>query len=374
MPHTDLRRPVIFGHEPEQVASSECASMRSVLDTIRTVAPTRATVLLTGETGVGKSLIARLIHHWSKRRDKRFVAVHCGAIPDTLVESELFGHEKGSFTGAHRRQSGQFELADGGTLFLDEVGTITLSAQVKLLDVLQGRSFHRVGGEEEIEVDVRVVSASNGDLELMQKEGRFRTDLFYRLNVFPVKVPPLRERKEDLPKLMEQLVDRLNDLYAKGIEGLDPTVERAFLSYAWPGNIRELENVLERAYILESAKRISPRNIPAAILDSAEPHVFVPVGSKRTLAAVRADAVATAERRYLEEILATHQGRVDASARAAGVTTRQLRKLLAKHEIRKADFKPAASAPESRATAVGETARPRVEQAVRPAQVPNCSE
>ena len=342
MPHRDVRGPGMLGHEPHAWAGAESEAMKVVLEKARTVAPTRANVLLTGETGVGKSILARWIHIWSNRADRPFVAVHCGAIPDTLLESELFGHEKGAFTGAHRRKHGKFELADGGTLFLDEIGTITPSVQVKLLDVLQERRFHRIGGEEDVEVDIRIVAATNGDLGRLQGEGRFRADLYHRLNVFPIEVPPLRERKEDLPALAADLLQRLNAMYSKDFEGLEPAVERAFLAYDWPGNVRELENVLERAHILESTARISARHIPLEILNAAEKHVAAPlaVGGTRTLAAARSEAIAAAEHRYLVELLAANQGRIDASARIAGITTRQLRKLLAKYGIEKTDFKP----------------------------------
>ena len=341
MPHRWIRGPAIIGHEPDIWTVPDCLVMRAVLDKARTVAPTRATVILTGETGVGKGVLARLIHHWSKRREKPFVAVHCGAVPETLLESELFGHEKGSFTGAHRRKQGKFELADGGTLFLDEVGTITPAAQIKLLDVLQERRFHRVGGEEEIEVDVRIVAATNRDLEQAQRDGTFRADLYYRLHTFPIEIPPLRERREDIPILVAHLLGRLNGLYSKQVEGLDPLVLRAFGSYRWPGNVRELENVVERAHILEQGSRISPQHIPIEIIGAAatDAPVPVPVRSPRTLSSVRGEAVAAAERRYLAELLAEHHGRIDTSARSAGVTTRQLRKLLARHGIRKTDFK-----------------------------------
>jgi len=347
MPHRNVQGPAIIRHDSDAWMSSDCEAMRAVLEQARTVASTRATVLLTGETGVGKGVMSRLIHHWSNRRDQPFIAVHCGALSDTLLESELFGHERGSFTGAHRRKHGKFELANGGTLFLDEVGTITPSSQVKLLDALQERRFHRVGGEEAVEVDVRVIAASNSDLEKLQKEGLFRADLFHRLNVFPIEIPPLRDRQEDLVPLVTHLLGRLNRLYAKEIERLDPAVERAFRSYGWPGNIRELENVLERAHVLETGARISPQHIPIEILNTTETHVSVPVpvGSTTTLAAVRREAVEAAERRYLVELLTTHGGRIDASARAAGVTTRQLRKLLTKYEIRKTDFKPSRPSP-----------------------------
>jgi transcriptional regulator with GAF, ATPase, and Fis domain len=352
MPHRDVHGPDIIGHGPNAWAGADSKAMKAVLEQARTVAPTRATVLLTGETGVGKGVLAKLIHQWSNRTERPFVAVHCGAIPDSLLESELFGHEKGAFTGAHRRKQGKFELADGGTLFLDEVGTITPSVQIKPLDILQERRFHRVGGEEDIEVDIRIVAATNSDLNRMQKEGRFRSDLYHRLNVFPIDIPPLRERKEDVPALVAHLLERLNALYSKEIAGLEPRVQEAFLSYDWPGNVRELENVLERAHILESTVRISAQHVPFEILNTAEKHVAVamPVGGSKTLAAARTEAVAAAERHYLVEVLAAHQGRIDASARAAGITTRQLRKLLAKYQIRKTDFKPLRSTREEPST------------------------
>jgi DNA-binding NtrC family response regulator len=332
----------VIGHEPVSWVDAVCPTMQAVLQKVRAVAPTRATVLLTGESGTGKGVLARLLHRWSTRSDQPFVAVHCGAMADTLLETELFGHERGSFTGADRRKKGKFELADAGTLFLDEVGTITPAAQVKLLDVLQERRFHRVGGEEDVEVDVRIVAATNSDLDLAQREGHFRSDLYHRLNVFPIVVPPLRDRREDLPTLVARLLERLNARYAKPIEGLDPTVERAFACYPWPGNVRELENVLERAHILEPTPRITPQYIPLEILDSAETHVTVqvPVGLDRSLAGVRREAINAAERHYLAELLGIHQGRIDPSAHAAGITSRQFRKLLAKHGIRKTDFKP----------------------------------
>jgi transcriptional regulator with GAF, ATPase, and Fis domain len=352
MPHRNVRGPAIIGHESESWTGSDCEAMREVLDKVRSVAPTRATVLLSGETGVGKGVMAKLIHHWSKRKDRPFVAVHCGAIPESLVESELFGHERGSFTGAHRRKQGKFELADGGTLFLDEVGTLPSPVQGKLLEALQERSFHRVGGEHRVDVDVRIVAATNGDLDRMQREGGFRPDLFYRLNVFPIAIPPLRERREDLPRLVSHLLRRLNALYGKQIEGLDATVERAFRSYAWPGNVRELENVVERAHILESERRITARHVPGEIVDAARtdsPVAAIPLGMTGTLASVRSEAISAAERRYLLQLLAVHHGRIDSSARAAGITPRQLRKLLRKHEIRKGDFKTKARGAAARA-------------------------
>ena len=207
---------------------------------------------------------------------------------------------------------------------------------------MQDQRFHRVGGEKDIEVDVRIIAASNSDLKPMQEKGTFRADLFYRLSVFPLEIPPLRERREDLPRLVEQKLELLNRRYRRSIGCLDPAVEQAFLSYGWPGNIRELENILERAVILESTDRISPRSIPLEMLRGAGTHIVVPVAGAPpgTLAEARSAAVAGAERRYLEKVLAAHDGRIDASAQTAGMTTRQLRKLLARHEIDKAEFKP----------------------------------
>ncbi len=342
MPYEPSRGTAIDRHGPAPWNAYACPAMRAAIEKARTVATTRATVLLTGETGVGKGVLARWIHDWSPRAEGPFVALHCGAVPDALLESELFGHERGAFTGADRRRRGKFEIADRGTLFLDEIGTIPASAQVKLLDVLQERRFHRVGGEEDVEVDVRILAATNANLDRAQRNGEFRADLFHRLNVFPIEIPALRDRTDDLPALAAQILERLDRIYGKRIEGLEPEVERAFARYAWPGNVRELENVLERAHILEASNRISARHVPLDVMDAGERHAAVPVAvdPARSLAEVRSRAAAAAERRYLEELLAAHAGRIDASAQAAGVTTRQLRKLLAKHGIRKERFRP----------------------------------
>ena len=306
---------------------------------IQAVAPTRTTVLLTGETGTGKGLMARRIHESSSRRTGPFVAVHCGAMPDTLLESELFGHEKGSFTGAIRRKLGKFELANGGTLFLDEIGTISPSAQIKLLDVLQERHFTRVGGETEIEIDVRLIAATNADLAKMQREGSFRADLFFRLNVFPIEIPPLRERQEDILGFVEHFLRRCNALFPKDVEGVTPEVLQAFQDYAWPGNARELENVLERAHVLANGRLLNGDVIPPEIMAAASEEILTETQARRTLAAVRRVAVETAEQRYLTESLARHCGRIDATAAEAGITPRQLHKLLTRYGIKKESFK-----------------------------------
>ncbi|BEQ14444.1 sigma-54-dependent transcriptional regulator [Desulfoferula mesophila] len=313
--------------------------MREVYEKLEMVAPTRATVLLTGETGTGKSFLARLIHMHSSRSKGPFVAVHCGSIPDTLVESELFGHEKGAFTGAERRKLGKFQIADQGTILLDEVGTISPAAQIKLLQVLQEGSFSRVGGEQDISVDVRVVAASNVDLAKKISEGGFRNDLYYRLNVFAIELPPLRSRREDLPLLVANLMDRLERKYGKGISGVDEQAMQVLTAYDWPGNIRELENLLERAYILERGRRLGLAGLPADLVALEHPGEADEPSEGQSLAEVRRRAVEEVERRYLERLLTAKKGRVDQAAAQAGVTTRQLRNLLAKYALSSRGFK-----------------------------------
>jgi DNA-binding NtrC family response regulator len=313
--------------------------MKQVLHKIRQVAPTRSTVLLTGETGTGKSLIARVIHANSNRRDRQFISVHCGAIPDTLLESELFGHERGAFTGAERRRLGKFELAHDGTLFLDEIATVTPAMQVKLLQVLQDRTIQRLGGEHNIEVDVRLVAASNNDLKALTENGQFRDDLFYRLNVFPIEVPPLREHIEDIPLLVSTFLERLSTIYQKQIKEVAPKVMESLTRYSWPGNVRELENLMERAVILENSRTLTPTSFPDELFADSSATNRVPISTDTDLATCRRRAADDAERRYLSELLARHAGRIDATASAAGITTRQLHKLMTKHRLKKEDFR-----------------------------------
>ena len=269
--------------------------MKKVYDQVESVALTKSTVLITGETGTGKGVLSSIIHQHSNRREQQFISVHCGAIPDTLVESELFGHEKGAFTGAIRRKRGKFEIANNGTIFLDEIGTITPSAQIKLLQVLQDGIFQRVGGEDAIVADVRIIAATNSDLKQMSDDGRFRKDLYYRLNVFPIEMPPLRERLEDIPILVESFLDKLNKFNSKGIHGVQHRVMEAFRRYAWPGNIRELENLVERAYILERSHMLSPENFPGELFESDDLLAIPPVDDSMTLDAYRRAAMDNVE-------------------------------------------------------------------------------
>ncbi len=319
--------------------TSGAESMKTVLRKIRQVAPTRSTVLLTGETGTGKSFLARVVHQSSTRVGRQFVSLHCGAIPDTLLESELFGHERGAFTGADRRKLGKFEIANGGTLFLDEIATVTPAMQVKLLNVLQERSIQRVGGERGIEIDVRILVATNMNLAKLTADGTFRKDLFYRLNVFPIEVPPLRDRREDIPTLVEGHLVRLRQFHQKNIYEVHPSVMEAFLQYAWPGNVRELENLLERAFILETTPVLTPENFPEEMFGSDVTMKQLSIASTDSLAQARSQAVADVERHYLNRQLEDNNGRIDATANAAGITPRQLHKLMTKYGLRKEDFK-----------------------------------
>ena len=242
--------------------------MQVVYKLIEDVAPSDATVLIHGESGTGKELVARAIHQHSPRKDGPFVVINCSAYPATLLESELFGHEKGAFTGALRQKAGRFEQANGGTVFLDEVGDIPLPAQVKLLRVLQTRKFERVGGEQTLTVDVRVLAASHKDLVQEVKNGNFREDLFYRLNVIPIKLPPLRERKNDIPLLVEHFLKLFAAARSKDLQGLSSEALRVLLNYSWPGNVRELENTIEHAVVLAKAGQVEAWDLPAAIPSS----------------------------------------------------------------------------------------------------------
>jgi DNA-binding NtrC family response regulator len=259
-----LRRAVRDQYRLEQlVGVSE--PMQQVLEFVQKVADSDSTVMIQGESGTGKELVARMLHFNSLRRDRPLVPVNCGAIPENLLESELFGHEKGAFTGATHARMGRFELAHGGTIFLDEIGELNLPLQVKLLRVLQEREFERVGGNRTIHVDVRIIAATNQDLEIMVDEKRFRQDLFYRLNVIPIVIPPLRERRTDIPLLIDHFLTRFNQSKHTEVIGLDHEALRLLTEYDWPGNIRELENMMERLTVLKKQGILSSEDLPHKI-------------------------------------------------------------------------------------------------------------
>jgi DNA-binding NtrC family response regulator len=325
--------------ESLSVVRTENPLMQQVYQKVRSVAPSKATVLLIGETGTGKSFLARLIHQHSNRQNDQFISVHCGAIPDTLLESELFGHEKGSFTGAHRKKLGKFEIANGGTIFLDEIATLTPAAQIKLLQILQEKTFSRVGGEDTIKVDTRIIAATNADLKEMSAGGQFRKDLYYRLNVFPIELPPLRKRPEDIPRLVKHFLQKLNQEYGKQIQDAHPRTLGALKNYQWPGNIRELENLIERAFILESTSTLTPENFPDELFEGEYPTSPLTVDTTGILSEARRKVVEDFERHYLIDLFTRNKGKVKLSAEEAGITPRQLNKLMLKYNIRKEDYK-----------------------------------
>jgi DNA-binding NtrC family response regulator len=335
----DYLRDKFWRSESLDMVQTRNYAMRRVFDKIRSAAPTRSTILLTGETGTGKGMMARLIHQHSNRLDDQFISVHCGAIPDTLLESELFGHEKGAFTGAIKRKLGKFEVAKGGTLFLDEVGTITPAAQIKLLQVLQDGTFSRVGGENTLKTDARLIVATNSNLKDLSENGQFRRDLYYRLNVFPIEIPPLRERMEDLPQLIAFLLKKINGELNKEIRGVSPYVTEALKRYHWPGNIRELENLIERACILETSTVLNMESFPAELFEQESQAAILPVDSGISLADARQKAIEEFERQYLKDLISRNQGKINKSSEEAGISTRQLHKLLSKYGIRKDQYR-----------------------------------
>ncbi len=304
------------------------AAMRRIFDMIKQVAPTRASVLITGESGVGKELVADAIHHTSPRADKPLVKVHCAALAASLLESELFGHEKGSFTGATARKRGRFELAHRGTLFLDEIGEIDQNVQIKILRVLQERSFERVGGEELIETDVRIVAATNRDLKAEIEKGNFREDLFYRLNVVNIHVPPLRDRKEDIPLLITSFLQEFAKENNKNIEGLDTRSRSALYRYNWPGNIRELRNCMESAVVMCKSNLISLDDLPPTVREGGEENwIRIPVGTN----------LSEAERIIIQETLSANKMNKSRTAEVLEIGRKTLHRKLADFEERQGE-------------------------------------
>ncbi len=302
--------------------------MQQIFELVQTVAGRKATVLITGESGTGKELIAKAIHYNSLRREGPFIRINCAALPEGLVESELFGHEKGSFTGAVRQSRGRFELADGGTLLLDEISEISLHLQGKLLRVLQEREFERVGSGIPIQVDVRIIATSNRDLKKRIKDGQFREDLFYRLNVVPIHIAPLRERKEDIPSLAEHFLKKYNRENNCHIQGISPKVFESFMEYRWPGNVRELENYIERAVVTAKSRTLTPRDFPKELsfgrIDM--PTEEIKVGS----------TVHDAERKLILRTLKAQNGNRTKTAEILGISTRTLRNKLQEYGVKDA--------------------------------------
>jgi DNA-binding NtrC family response regulator len=294
--------------------------MRKMFDVIDSVADTRATILITGESGTGKSLIARAIHRRSSRRDKPFVEVACGSLPETLLESELFGHVAGAFTGATGSRVGKFKQADGGTIFLDEIGTASLGMQVKLLRVVQELEFEQVGGNQTFHVDTRVILATNEDLEKLVAEGRFRQDLFYRINVINIELPPLRERASDIPFLANHFLENVARDSGKQVAGFTPAALTAMQNYRWPGNVRELQNVVERAVLLGRSGQIDLDDLPKAIRgDSVVSHT--PIGERNLK-----DALADPERRIILDMLENNNWNRQLTAQRLGINRTTLYK------------------------------------------------
>jgi transcriptional regulator with PAS, ATPase and Fis domain len=295
---------------------AQSKQMEELLGVVRSIAETGVVVLIQGETGTGKELIARAIHQNSPRKAKRFVAVNCGALAETLLESELFGHEKGAFTGATTRRIGVFEAADGGTLFLDEVGEISPSTQIRLLRVLQEGEFQRVGGSTAIRVDVRVISATNQDLTDLVKKGRFRQDLFYRLNVFPIRMPPLRERADDIPLLVAHFVEACNRRMNKRVTGVSRQAMALLMTYGWPGNVRELENVIQRMMVVGKDETLEDRDLPAEIRGEEKE----PREQAKDLKGIARGSAEIVEKEAIINALAETGGNVTKAARSLGVS------------------------------------------------------
>ncbi|AEJ01661.1 sigma54 specific transcriptional regulator, Fis family [Nitrosomonas sp. Is79A3] len=303
--------------------------MQKILQSIEVIAPTLATVLIQGQTGVGKELIARAIHAMSDRCHKPFVTINCGAIPESLIESALFGHEKGAFTGAIEVHHGYFERAEGGTLFLDEVDSLSPAAQTRLLRVIQEAELERVGGKQTLAVDVRIISATNQNLESLVKQDLFRNDLYYRINVVRLSIPPLAERPEDLPYLVQLIIQRLNKRYNKEVESVSREVMQKIRAYHWPGNVRELENILERSILFVSSKKMTELDLE------------LPTQAKNIVEwkNIKEHTLTKIEKSFLETALKQHHGNIKRVSENMGITSRAVYAKLKKYEINLAEFR-----------------------------------
>ena len=346
----------VLNYDTNREIIGNSREINKVFNLIYKLTKVETSVLLRGESGTGKELVARAIHFNSHRKQNKFVAVNCAAIPENLIESELFGHEKGAFTGADKRKIGMFQYAEGGTLFLDEIGDISAQMQVKLLRVLQERKFVPVGGRGEIDIDVRIIAATNKDLEKMVQKETFRADLYYRLNVLPLFLPPLRQRKEDLELISRHLIDKFNRLHKRKIKGIADETFKSFLSYSWPGNIRELENVIEHSFIMESEDMIHPSSLPGSF---HAPHMSPTVAASPhttddnqddnlNLAGIENDLFAALdynlgkenfEKEFILRALKAYNGGINLTAEKTNMTKVTLLRKLAKYGINAKQFK-----------------------------------
>ncbi|MTK53666.1 sigma 54-interacting transcriptional regulator [Paludibacter sp.] len=319
-----------LAHRPDNIVGNS-SLMNDLYGMIEKVAPINTTVMIRGESGVGKELIAEAIHRASARKNGPFIKVNCSALPETLIESELFGHEKGSFTGANAQHVGRFEMADGGTIFLDEIGEVPLSIQVKLLRVLQQRQFERVGGTKTIDVNVRVITATNRNLEEMIRENKFREDFYYRINVFPIYVPALRERRADIPILVDHFIDKLNRINGTAVKRITSGALDLLMMYHWPGNIRELENVIERAMVLSSDNVIRSYTLPPTLQTAASSGT----SSKGTLNNV----LEKVEKQMILDTLIATRGNSAKAAQTLGITERIMGLRIQKYQIDVQNYK-----------------------------------
>ncbi|MFI3248912.1 MAG: sigma 54-interacting transcriptional regulator [Rikenellaceae bacterium] len=320
-----------YATQPDNI-KGKSGKMSEVFSLISSVAPTDATVIIRGESGVGKELVADAIHNASARQDKPFIKVNCAALPDSLIESELFGHEKGAFTGATQRRLGRFEAANGGTIFLDELGDIPHSTQIKLLRVLQSREIERLGGTQTIKVDVRILCATNRNLEKMITEDEFREDLYYRINVFPIYIPALKERINDIPVLVDHFIDKFNRQYNKGVRRITSMAIEALMMYSWPGNIRELENCIERACILSQENVIRVNNLPPTLQTAASSET-VAKGSLEVI-------MGNLEKQVIIDSLVASRGNIAKAASSLSITERIMGLRIAKYSIDPKRYKP----------------------------------
>jgi len=313
----------------------ESHPMQELFSLIRKVAPTDSTVLILGGSGTGKELVARAIHSHSNRKDEKFLAINCGALPKDLIESELFGHEKGSFSGAYQRKIGLFESADGGTLFLDEIGELPMELQVKLLRALEQREIRRLGSVSNKPVDVRVVAATNKDLKENVQDGLFREDLYYRLSIIDINLPYLRDRKEDIPQLVEHFITVFNQKMNRSVVSISPEAMKLLMNYSWPGNVRELENMIQRGMVLRESGVIEEGDLPESI--------NAPAPEKKSIAFIDPSELTfqkareAFEHQYLEQLIKANGGNVTKSAIMAGISRRHLQELMKKYNLRTID-------------------------------------